>query len=163
MKKGMLKLLLELMKDSKKSDRELAKVLGVSQPTVTRTRNKLVKEGLIREFTVIPDFVKMGFEILAISSFKSKSSNEVQKRAFKWTASKPNVVFAARAEGEGKNALVVSLHTDYTDYSHFVSEIMLEGENIVSDYDTLLVSLKGLIVKPFSLKYIADLYEKTAE
>ena len=32
-----LKLFSELMKNSRRSDRELAKVIGVSQPTVTRT------------------------------------------------------------------------------------------------------------------------------
>jgi len=64
MKKIMMRLLLELMKDSKRSDRELAKVLGVSQPTVSRMRSRLVKEGIIREFTVIPNFVKMGYEIM---------------------------------------------------------------------------------------------------
>ena len=42
MKKRMMSLLLELLKDSKRSDRELAKVLGVSQPTVTRMRQRLV-------------------------------------------------------------------------------------------------------------------------
>jgi len=35
MKKRMMSLLLEYLKSSKRSDRELAKVLGVSQPTVT--------------------------------------------------------------------------------------------------------------------------------
>jgi len=53
-KKLMRKLLSELLKDSKRSDRELAKALGVSQPTVTRNRSRLVKDGVIREFTVIP-------------------------------------------------------------------------------------------------------------
>jgi DNA-binding Lrp family transcriptional regulator len=52
----MMSLLLELLKDSKRSDRELAKVLGVSQPTVSRMRSRLVKEGVIRDFTVVPDF-----------------------------------------------------------------------------------------------------------
>ena len=46
MKDRMMKVLLELLKDSKRSDRELAKVLGVSQPTVSRTRWRLVKEGI---------------------------------------------------------------------------------------------------------------------
>ncbi len=32
------KILFELMKDSHRSDRQLAKALGVSQPTVTRRR-----------------------------------------------------------------------------------------------------------------------------
>jgi DNA-binding Lrp family transcriptional regulator len=45
MKEVVLKLLAELLNDSRKSDRELAKAIGVSQPTVTRTRLKLEKEG----------------------------------------------------------------------------------------------------------------------
>ena len=37
------KLLFELMKNSHRSDRQLAKALGVSQPTVTRRRAMLEK------------------------------------------------------------------------------------------------------------------------
>ena len=54
-----LRLVAELMKNSRKSDRELAKILGISQPTVTRIRNKLEREGVIREYTAIPDFSKL--------------------------------------------------------------------------------------------------------
>jgi DNA-binding Lrp family transcriptional regulator len=36
-----LKLILELIRNSRKSVRELAKLLGVSQPTVSRNREKL--------------------------------------------------------------------------------------------------------------------------
>jgi len=71
MKKRMMRLLLELLKDSKRSDREIAKVVGVSQPTITRMRQRLVREGAIKEFTVIPDFVKLGYEIMAISCIKT--------------------------------------------------------------------------------------------
>ena len=52
-------LLLELLKNSNRSDRELAKVLGVSQPTVSRIKKQLVTEGTMKEFSVIPDFVKL--------------------------------------------------------------------------------------------------------
>jgi len=55
MKEKMRRLVSELLKDSKRSDRELAQILKVSQPTVTRMRQTLVKEGIIREFTVILD------------------------------------------------------------------------------------------------------------
>jgi len=65
-----LKLVAELMKDSHRSDRELAKILNVSQPTVSRARARLEKEGFIREYTVIPDFVKLGFQIAAITLVK---------------------------------------------------------------------------------------------
>jgi len=160
MKKVMKKLLSELLKDSKRSDRELAKVLDVSQATVSRMRNKLVKDGLIQQFTVIPDLAKMGFEILAISSLKSKRTKEIREKAIKWTMAKPNVLFVARAEGMGKNAVMVSIHKNYTDYSNFLNDIMFESKDIVEDHDTLLISLRGFIAKPFSLKYLAELYEK---
>ncbi len=156
MKKRMLSLLLELLRDSKRSDRELAKVLGVSQPTVSRMRSRLVKEGIIRDFTVIPDFVRMGYEIMAINCFKSKSSKEITEKAKKWMMSKPNIIFAAAAQGMGKNGIMISLHRDYTDFSNFLVEVMAEDETVMKDYDTMLISLKGRIVKPLSLKYLAE-------
>ncbi|MDH5390738.1 MAG: Lrp/AsnC family transcriptional regulator [Candidatus Bathyarchaeota archaeon] len=156
MKARMLSLLLELLRDSKRSDRELAKVLGVSQPTVSRMRGRLVKEGIIRDFTVIPDFVRMGYEIMAINCFKSKSSKELAEKAQKWIMSKPNIIFAAAAQGMGKNGIMISMHRDYTDFSNFLVEVMAEDESVMEDYDTMLVSLKGRIVKPLSLKYLAE-------
>jgi DNA-binding Lrp family transcriptional regulator len=45
-----VKLLPEMLKNSRRSDRDLAKVLGVSQPTVTRTKQRLKKE-YIRTYT----------------------------------------------------------------------------------------------------------------
>jgi DNA-binding Lrp family transcriptional regulator len=155
-KARMLSLLLELLKDSKRSDRELAKVLGVSQPTVSRMRSRLVKEGIIQDFTVIPDFVRMGYEIMAINCFKSKSSKELAEKAKKWMMSKPNIIFAAAAQGMGKNGIMISLHRDYTDFSNFLVEVMAEDETVMKEYDTMLISLKGRIVKPLSLKYLAE-------
>lgn len=48
-------ILSELIKNSKTSDRKLAKIVGVSQPTVTRRRINLEKEGLL-EYTITPNF-----------------------------------------------------------------------------------------------------------
>ena len=156
MKKRMMEVLLEFLKDSKRSDREIAKVVGVSQPTITRMRQRLVKEGLIKHFTIIPDFVKMGYEIMAISSFKSKIGKEIEERAKKWTMAKPNIIFVAGAQGMGKNTVIISLHKSYTDYSNFFSDLMAEDEEYIQDYDALLISLEGRIVKPLSLTYLAE-------
>ena len=163
MKKTMKTILCELLRDSSKSDRELAKHLGVSQPTVSRLRNRLMDEGLIRHFSVTPDLNALGFEIIAITSFTSDHSDAIAEKARKWTMSRPNVLFAARAEGKGRNAVMVSLHTNYTDYHNFISEIKNDGRDIVADYDTMLVSLGESVIKPFNLKYIADILEKTKE
>ena len=65
-----LKLISELMKNSRRSDRELAKVLGVSQPTVTRIRTRLEKEGHIKEYTMIPDFSQLGYQMMGVTLLK---------------------------------------------------------------------------------------------
>jgi Lrp/AsnC family transcriptional regulator for asnA, asnC and gidA len=66
MKETELKLISELMKNSRRSDRELAKAIGVSQPTVSRMITRLEKEGVVKEYTIIPDFHKLGYSLVAI-------------------------------------------------------------------------------------------------
>lgn len=153
-----MSLLFELLKDSKRSDRDLAKVLGVSQPTITRRRQRLIEEGMIREFTVIPDFVKMGYEIMAISCVKTKMpmTKELEERGVKWWKKYPNVIFVAGAQGMGKNGVLISLHKNYTDFSRFVTEQLRYWKDEIADYDTILISLKGIIAKPLSLAYLAE-------
>lgn len=76
------KLVSELMKNCRRSDRQLAKVVGVSQPTVTRTLHKLEKEGIIKEYTIVPDFRKLGYTLLAVTFVKLKrhlSQDQIEK------------------------------------------------------------------------------------
>jgi len=158
MKERMMRVLLEFLKDSKRSDREIAKVLGVSQPTVTRTRSRLVKEGAIKGFTVIPDFTKMGYEIMAISCVKVKvpMMTELRKKTEKWMNKYPNVIFSSMAEGMGKNAVIISLHKNYTDYSNFLADFRLEWRDYVQESNSMLITLEERAVKPLSLKYLAE-------
>lgn len=158
MKNGSMKLLAELLKNSKKSDRQLAKTLGVSQPTITRMRSKLVSEGLIQEFTVMPDFAKIGFEIFAISVIKGRGAKDVVEKARKWMDKYPNIIFAARAEGMGYNGVMMSLHKSYSEYSKFVTESQAYWADTLEEYQTILISLRGPVVRPLSLRYLADLF-----
>lgn len=163
MKPLMVKLVSQLLRNSRKSDREIGKLLKVSQPTVSRTRGKLEKEGVIQEYTIIPDFVKLGFEIVAISCVRAKARTDYLERAKKWVKNYPNVVLMAKAEGAGKNGVMVSLHTSYTDYSKFVSETQLHWGDDIEDYETMLISLKGPVVRAFSLGSLADAVQASEE
>ena len=93
----MMKILMELLKDSKRSDREIAKIMGVSQPTISRMRERLTDEGIIQEFTVIPDFVKVGFQIMAVSSFKLKIAKDIEGLK-KLMMKRPNVIFLKKIQ-----------------------------------------------------------------
>ena len=159
MKERMMRVLLEYLKDSKRSDREIAKIVGVSQPTITRMRQRLLREGAIKEFTIIPDFVKLGYEIMAIISFKLEVTKASIEKAIKVARARPNIIFASEAEGMGKNGVIISLHKSYTDFSKFLLNLRLEGGDDLQDFDALLISLKEKAVKPLSLKYLAELEE----
>jgi len=157
MKELKLRLLLELMKDSKRSDRELAKILGVSQATVSRTRNRLVKDGLIKEFTIIPDFAKLGYELLVITTgkYKMPRTKEFVRKGQEWMVKYPNVIFASKAQGTNADGIMISLHKSYTEYDKFVTELKSEFADSVEPTDNILISLQGFIVKPFSFSYLA--------
>jgi DNA-binding Lrp family transcriptional regulator len=122
-----LKLISELMKNSRRSDRELAKVIGVSQPTVSRMLAKLQKEGVIREFTVIPDFQKLGYSLAAITFGRVKEEfrepkmlDEARKKFVQsFNDAAFEVVLDERDMGLGYDGIIVSFHRNYPEYSDF--------------------------------------------
>ena len=154
-KQNMIKLLYEMMRNSKRSDREIAKIIGVSQPTITRMRQRLEKTGYIRDYTVIPNLEKLGYEIAAFVFMTTSNSNAKSENMNKWTESNPKIVFSASGDGiNGKNSIMVSIHKDFTDYSKFMSELRSKWSENIRNIDGFLVPLKGDIQKHFSFKYL---------
>ncbi len=157
------KILAALMKNAKISDRQLAKEIGVSQPTVTRRRAKLETETL-DGYTAVPNWAVMGFEILAITVFKSHPSAGVKEnvhvnveKAAKWLMKQPSVLLASGCRGMGRNAVLVSVHKSYADFDRFMSEHKRELGYLFSEADTALVNLGGgEVIKPLHLKYLAE-------
>ena len=123
-KKMLLRTLLEYLKDSDRPDSKIAKELGVCQATVSRLKSKLLKEGYITHFSAIPNFAKTGYEILAFSfvKFNMKQVPEIEDRSEDWAMSHPEIVFTARADGLGADAITISLHKDYAAYKDFFAE-----------------------------------------
>jgi DNA-binding Lrp family transcriptional regulator len=157
----MILLLQELIKNSKRSDRDLAKNLHVSQPTLTRMRKRLEREGYILDYTAIPNMTKLGFEIIAftflnIERFDAATGNlnqAVGERAHKWLSHNSKIIFGAGGEGlEGKNCMMISIHRDFTDYSDFISDFRAQWATYIKSMDTFLVSLKGKMPKPFTFR-----------
>jgi len=148
MKNVELKLISELLKDSHRSDRELAKAVGVSQPTVSRLISRLRKEGVIREYTIIPDFNKLGYHICALTfaNFETPSDLQAMRKLIeeygKRLSEIPQAVLIERGLGENSNGVVISLHKDYSDYvkfqrwmKQFESSSKFELHNFIIDLD----------------------------
>jgi DNA-binding Lrp family transcriptional regulator len=157
------KLLFELMKNAKRSDRQLAKLLRVSQPTVSRRRAFIEKE-LIDGYTAVPKWKKLGYEILAITLIKTKSglaSKEkyaaVRKRGLEWLMKQPNIIMSGGCRGMGVSAFMISVHKNYSDYDEFMYKYRLELADTVDDLQTVIVNLAGReLLKPLHLKYLAE-------
>jgi DNA-binding Lrp family transcriptional regulator len=155
-----VKLLKELIRNSRRSDRELAKTLKVSQPTVTR--NRKLAESYIRSYTIVPEFRKIGYEILAITFAKAKTLDKreaetKQEITRKWTMQHANVFFASDGEGLGKDTVMLSLHKDYSKYADFMRGYTVDFADSVTDVQSFIVSLRtGTITKPFDVKYFAE-------
>jgi DNA-binding Lrp family transcriptional regulator len=156
------KILFELMMDSHRSDRQLAKSLGVSQPTVTR-RRAMLEENFIEGYTVIPKFGQIGFEIAAFTFLKSKLKSktgeekaEALQKMKDWYLKQPNVIIVMDGRGMGWDAVCISLHKDFLSFAEFIRAHDSELSEWIIESQTFQADLKaGIAIKPFHLKYLA--------
>jgi DNA-binding Lrp family transcriptional regulator len=169
MKEIELKLISELFKDSGRSDRGLAKAVGVSQPTVTRIRTKLEKEGIIKEHSITVDFRKLGIQLIAFvfgvwdqEKYKEYTHEERVKKTTKFLSNHPNVIFASTGRGLKKERMLISLHKDYSDYSEFIKQAREEWAGLM-ELDSFIISLDVDIVPlAFSFRNLGKYIEKIA-
>jgi DNA-binding Lrp family transcriptional regulator len=154
------------MKNSRLSDRQLAKNLGVSQPTVTRRRTMLEKERLV-EYTAVPDLRKLGFEILAFNfaNWKQEAISEEKIRETKAFISKhPSVMFVSTGRGLGADRVSVSAHRNYADYHRYMQELREYWGANIERVDSFIVSLQNdNILRNLSFKYLAEILKQVEE
>jgi DNA-binding Lrp family transcriptional regulator len=119
-----LRLIAELMRNSRRSDRELARALRVSQPTVTRIKRRLEKEGIIREYTMIPDFKKLGYQIMGITFMgkgeteKKEQKVELRRAVVELEEKNPYAsLMAVNGIGLGKGRMFITLYKNYSAYT----------------------------------------------
>jgi DNA-binding Lrp family transcriptional regulator len=151
------------MKNSRRSDRQLAKALGVSQPTVSRRKLGLEKS-FIEGYTTIPKWEKIGFELVAFSFIKHKikyAKPEVRKEAFRkveeWMMKQPNVIFAIDGQGMGWDGIMVSFHKGFPDFAEFMRKHNSELSDLLIDSQSFIADISSTTIrKPFHLKYLAD-------
>ena len=159
-----LKIVSELMKNSRRSDRELAKAIGVSQPTVSRIIGKLEKEGVLKEYTVIPDFQKLGYNVAAITLGKVKDEfrkpempDETRRKfikSFDETASE--VILDERGMGMGYDGIIVSFHRSYSEYNDFKKWLAQMPFIDSSKLDSFLLDLNDKVHhRPLTFSYLA--------
>jgi DNA-binding Lrp family transcriptional regulator len=144
-----LKLVSELMRNSRRSDRELAKAMGVSQPTVSRTIARLEKEGVVREYTVIPDFRKLGYSIVAITlgniSEELGSPEKIDEARREFVKNFDDVSFEIILDVAGigmrHEGAIVSFHRNYSEYVDFKRRLTQMTFTDPSKFESFLIDL----------------------
>jgi len=143
-----LRLIAELMKNSRRSDRQLAKALGVSQPTVSRLIKKLEKDGVVREYTMIPDFHKLGYEIMGITSIAVHDQpykdgfKEIRRMTAEVEKSHPHAsLMAVSGANHNKNRLFVTLYENYSAYTEAMKLTKQLPFTDVDSIESFLVNL----------------------
>ena len=158
------RLLSELMKSSRRSDKELARAIGTTRPKIARLRRKLEKEGFIKEYTMIPDFAKLGYQILAITFVALNkmlgSEEEVEKarKLARKTLVKSTLegIVLERGTGLGYDGVIISYHTDFKEHSKYLARLkqytFLDGTKV----DSFLIALSDEVhFRPLTLSTLA--------
>jgi DNA-binding Lrp family transcriptional regulator len=164
------KLLSELLKNSRRSDRELAKAIGTSQPTTTRLRNKLEKEGYIKEYTILPNFNKIGYTIMAMNFIKldpKVTDREIEgfRQTHPDTMGKDpfGVVLIHRGIGLGYDSVIVSFHQNYASYDAFRNHVKRNMGASVTEMNTFLISLEEDNTLPPTFSFLARQISKSGK
>jgi len=166
-----MRLIIELIKNSRRSDRELAKKLGTSQPTITRTRSKLEKDKIIREYTMIPDYVKLGFQLMSVTFSKLKKPmsketlEDIRKTAREMMEKHPAATIITM-NGMGLNAdrVVIALHTDYSEYTEYIRLMKQYPPVVVDELKSFIIDLLDETqFRPLTFSTVANYLLKMSE
>ncbi|MEM3551077.1 MAG: winged helix-turn-helix transcriptional regulator [Candidatus Bathyarchaeia archaeon] len=147
----------ELLQNAKTSDRSLSKKLNISQSTITRVRKELERKGYIKNYTIMPDFGKLGCEILAFTFVKMRPESRAKTEDLKnYAANFPNVIYASRGEGMRMTGVAISLHKNYTDYVQKLSLLRQDWGQYLEEIESFVVAIGEGTIKEFSLGYVTE-------
>lgn len=143
--KNIMKVLATLMNNSKKSDREIAKELGISQPTVSRTRSYLFSEGFIKAYTLTPNLEKVGYNIIAFSTIETPEDG-VSMAVRELNAKIKNDKRIIGSIQNNANTFIISIHKNTIGWEEFKTDYYIK--------DSVNVSVKNGLVKDFAVTSI---------
>ena len=111
---GIDKTILEiLLKDSRTPLAHISKVVGISSPAIRERINKLKQEGIIKGFSTIIDYKKLGLGLTAFIGLNMDDSRCCQEDVFTELENIPRVLEAHFTNGE--EDILVKIVTENTE------------------------------------------------
>ena len=115
------KLLMELLRDSRVSLRRLAEEMNVSPATLHNRLLKLIQEGVIRGFTTLIDYTKLGYSLTSIIMAKVDGKHLVEFE--KSIANYDNVIAVYDIVGEYDVAIIAKFRS-VEDLDNFLKNLL---------------------------------------
>ena len=163
MKNREKEVLIELLKNCKISDRELAQKLKTSQSSITRIRKRLEKK-IIKLYTALPDFSKLNIELASITFGKCNRSKKDIAECLEGLSDKyPRIIYIGEGEGMGKTCMIASLHKDFEDYTNFSREFRSWCKGIKDAVDSFLIPTKDSFQTFNFSKTVEDIIKRLLE
>ena len=112
-------------------------------------RTRLEKEGYIKEYTIIPDFCKLGYKIMGVTQaeleepYKESEFEDIRKKTSEIEKNNPHAsLMAVNGLNHGKNRLFITFYEDYTAYSKAMELTKKLPFVNVENIETFLVNLE---------------------
>ncbi len=158
LKKKEKDVLLKLIENGRKTDKQIAKELSTTQPTVTRIRQKLERENYILNYYASPSFKKIGMNIVIITvmQWADYSKTEELQKFIKDIKNNNSVVCFARGNGlSGRTAFFMSAHKNMKSYEDFIVDIKSRWGEHIREVDQFISSIEN-VFKPFDYSGVAS-------
>ncbi len=161
-----LKVLFALMALGGKSDREIARILGISNTTLSRRRRKLEQDGYIKEYTIIPNLYKMGLDVI-VFTFASTTeviTPEQTSKVRELMQRHPEVLCAIEDQGlESTNWVMISVHKNYDGFVELSKEVQKETLLLPQrphvETRSVMFRTGNKFPRPFSLRSLNALFQ----
>lgn len=142
------KLLVELLKDGRKSFADLARACRMTRQSIFSRVKSLKRKGVIKRFTVVLDQQKLGLNLKAYILLSASPSEEARDRASKILAQFPQISQIHRLFGRF-DFLVEVLVKDINELSEIIGKIHRLG--VVTKTETMIVyqNIKYDVQHPF--------------
>jgi DNA-binding Lrp family transcriptional regulator len=130
---------------------------------VSRIRKRLEKEGFIKEYTIIPDFPKIGYKLMALTFLRlgkfygPEEIKEIRNKIREKLKTAPNeIVQFQKGTGLDYHGVIVSFHKDYAESRRFVDWIRTLNFVELDDMNQFIIRLDDEVqFRPLTFKTLA--------
>ncbi len=141
------RVLIELLKNARATDREISRKTGLSRPTVAKARKSLEQKSVILGYTTKTRLEAIGLGINAIIFYRWRDYSKTQEleETIRFIRSLPEVVLYIQGEGMGsKTDVIISLHKNLREYEEFIRNLKKQWRDNVEDVEVFLSSMEGV-------------------